>query len=82
MRIDEITKNKFNDLELSHQDYRKILNAIKNKDVVGKEAIAAKSKIMNMWKTGDKDIVKYKSVLNNFDIDLDELTRKAIKSDL
>ena len=79
MRIDEISTNKLNDLELSHQDYKKILRGIKARDLVGKDAIAAKSKIMKMWKMGDRDIVKYKSILNNFDLDLDDLTRKVIK---
>ena len=80
MRIDEISTNEFNDFELSHKDYRRIINAIKNREKVGKQALDAKSKIMKMWKAGDKDIVKYKSALSELDIDLDKLTKKAIKS--
>jgi hypothetical protein len=78
MRIDEISTNNVYDLELSHQDYRKILKAMKAKNLVSRDVLGAKSKIMKMWKMGDRDLVKYSSILKNFNLDLDDLARKGI----
>lgn len=72
MRLHEIREvdDAVEDLDLTSNQYKQIVADLKTKSVGDRRASAAKDMVMGMWEKGDKLVGNYKSVIDDFDIEI------------
>lgn len=72
MRLFEISEvdDAVADLDLTSNQYKQIISDLKTKSVGDRRASAAKDQVMGMWEKGDKVVGSYKSIIDDFEIDI------------
>jgi hypothetical protein len=70
MRIKEIKESIFDPSgNLTDAAYNMVIKDLETRGVNNKNATQAKNMVMKLWQDGERVAAKYKSIIDNFDID-------------